>query len=73
MLASESRLGGRDKHILIDISLISCIPKLWDQLQEHNRPLEYTISFLSLIGNIPKFRDRAEVTRTISTAESPGR
>jgi hypothetical protein len=61
------------EHILIDISLNSCIPKLRDQLNKHNRALEYTISFLSLISNIPKFRDRAEVTQNISTAESPGR
>ena len=38
MLASE--------YILIDISLISYSP-----LNEHNRALEYTFSFLSLISN----------------------
>jgi hypothetical protein len=40
MLAAE--------YILIDIPLISCIPKLRDQLNEHNPALEYTLSFLSL-------------------------
>jgi hypothetical protein len=43
MLASE--------YILIDISLISYIPKLRDQLTEHNRALEYTLSFLSLLSD----------------------
>jgi hypothetical protein len=65
MLASE--------YILIDMSLISCIPKLRDQLYEHNRALEYTLGFLSLISNIPKFRDQAAATQTISTSESPER
>jgi len=36
------------EYILIDISLIGCIPKLRDQLYEYNRALEYTLSFLSL-------------------------
>ena len=34
--------------IFIVISLISCIPKLRDGLNEHNRATEYTLGFLPL-------------------------
>ena len=78
MLASE--------HILI----VPFATLLQPQLNEHNRALEYTISFLSLINNSTglkparTYRNRTlklntfyvrygRVTRTISTAESPGR
>ena len=43
--------------------------ELQSQLNEHNRALEYTISFLSF----DQEQYQAEVTQTISTAESPVR
>ncbi len=42
--------------------------QLLPYLNDNNRDLEYTISFISLISNSP-----ADVIQTISTAERPGR
>jgi hypothetical protein len=51
------------KHFLIDISLIS-----YSQLHGHNRALEY-----SSLSIFTQRQYQTEVTRNISTAESPGR
>lgn len=50
MLAAESRLGGRDKYILIDITqstLLRSARNDVSQLNGHNRALEYTLNFLN--------------------------
>ena len=63
MLAAE--------HILIDITLISCSPSFTNITELWNLPAcRQVYHQLSIFG---QQQYRAEVTQTISTAESPGR